>query len=137
MSARLPVLEKFIDDLRTVWAAESDNQRRMERAKPLLEHLLALQAIEWVILGRFWTNFEFLSSVIVVAVGMWATRLRCPSCPQRFWMHVPLIFDEAVAPPAGRQGASRTMVQMPGGGYRAGGMQVRILSRRYSSSRKP
>jgi predicted metal-dependent enzyme (double-stranded beta helix superfamily) len=40
-SARLPVLEKFIGDLRAIWAAESDNQRRMERAKPLLEHLLS------------------------------------------------------------------------------------------------
>jgi predicted metal-dependent enzyme (double-stranded beta helix superfamily) len=40
-SARLPVLEKFIGDLRAIWAAEPDNQRRMERAKPLLEHLLS------------------------------------------------------------------------------------------------
>ncbi len=39
-SARLPVLEKFIADLRTVWSAEADNQRRMERAKPLLEQLV-------------------------------------------------------------------------------------------------
>ena len=37
---RLPVLGKFIGDLRVVWAEESDNQRRMERAKPLLEQLL-------------------------------------------------------------------------------------------------
>ena len=36
-SARLPVLEKFIADLRTIWSAEADNQRRMERAKPLLD----------------------------------------------------------------------------------------------------
>jgi predicted metal-dependent enzyme (double-stranded beta helix superfamily) len=39
-SARLPVLDKFIADLRVVWAAEPDNQRRMQRAKPLLERLL-------------------------------------------------------------------------------------------------
>jgi 3-mercaptopropionate dioxygenase len=39
-SARLPVLERFIADLRTVWAAQSDNGRRMEQAKPLLERLL-------------------------------------------------------------------------------------------------
>jgi len=39
-SARLPVLERFIADLRTVWAAQSDNGRRMEEAKPLLERLL-------------------------------------------------------------------------------------------------
>jgi len=37
MSARLPVLEKFIDGLRAIWAAESENQCRMERAKGLLE----------------------------------------------------------------------------------------------------
>ncbi len=32
---RLPVFEKFIGDLRAVWAAEADDQRRMEKAKPL------------------------------------------------------------------------------------------------------
>jgi len=39
-SARLPILEKFIADLRTVWSGEADNQRRMEKAKPLLEQLV-------------------------------------------------------------------------------------------------
>src|SRR5262249_35059763 len=39
-SARLPILEKFIADLRTIWSAEADNQRRMEKAKPLLEQLV-------------------------------------------------------------------------------------------------
>src|SRR5215831_17191312 len=39
-SARLPILDAFIADLRTIWAAESEDQRRMERAKPLLERLL-------------------------------------------------------------------------------------------------
>src|SRR5262245_24561588 len=34
---RLPVLEQFIGELRTVWAINADNQTRMERAKPLLE----------------------------------------------------------------------------------------------------
>jgi predicted metal-dependent enzyme (double-stranded beta helix superfamily) len=38
--ARLPILEKFIGDLRAVWAAETDEQRRMEKAKPLLERLV-------------------------------------------------------------------------------------------------
>ena len=37
---RLPVFEKFIGDLRAIWAAETDDQRRMERAKPLLEQLV-------------------------------------------------------------------------------------------------
>ena len=36
----LPGFEKFIGDLRAIWAADSDNQRRMERAKPLLEQLV-------------------------------------------------------------------------------------------------
>ena len=39
-SARLPVLEKFIGDLRAIWSGEADNQRRMEKAKPLLEQLV-------------------------------------------------------------------------------------------------
>ncbi len=40
MSVRLPVFDKFIADLRGVWASEPDMQRRMERAKPLLERLV-------------------------------------------------------------------------------------------------
>ena len=40
MSARLPVLEKFIRDLRAIWAAQPDNQYRMETAKPLLEQFV-------------------------------------------------------------------------------------------------
>ena len=39
-SARLPVLEKFIGDRRAIWSGEADNQRRMEKAKPLLEQLV-------------------------------------------------------------------------------------------------
>src|ERR1044071_4124096 len=39
-SARLPVFQAFIGDLRAIWAAEADNQRRMEKAKPLLERLV-------------------------------------------------------------------------------------------------
>lgn len=37
---RLPVFETFIADLRAVWASEPDTQRRMEKAKPLLERLV-------------------------------------------------------------------------------------------------
>jgi hypothetical protein len=36
--------------------------------------------------GDFQANFDHLTAVDVFAVGMWATRLRCPSeaaCPQR------------------------------------------------------
>src|SRR5437764_11376479 len=39
-NARLPVFENFIGGLRAIWAAEGDNQRRMEKAKPLLEQLV-------------------------------------------------------------------------------------------------
>ena len=39
-NATLPVFDAFIAALRAVWAGESDNRRRMERARPLLEHLL-------------------------------------------------------------------------------------------------
>jgi predicted metal-dependent enzyme (double-stranded beta helix superfamily) len=37
---RLPVFEKFIADLRAVWASEPDMQRRMEKAKPLVEQFV-------------------------------------------------------------------------------------------------
>src|SRR5258708_39657380 len=39
-NARLPVFDRFIEDLRSIWAADSDNGRRMEKAKPLLEQLV-------------------------------------------------------------------------------------------------
>ena len=34
------VFQRFLEDVRTVWAAESDMGRRMERTKPLLERLV-------------------------------------------------------------------------------------------------
>lgn len=37
---RLPVFDTFIGDLRALWSTESDDQRRMEKAKPLLERLV-------------------------------------------------------------------------------------------------
>jgi predicted metal-dependent enzyme (double-stranded beta helix superfamily) len=40
VNARLPVFEKFINDLRAVWGAETDHRHRMERAKPLVEQLV-------------------------------------------------------------------------------------------------
>ena len=40
MAERLPVFESFIRELRAVWAAEADDRKRMERAKPLLERLV-------------------------------------------------------------------------------------------------
>jgi predicted metal-dependent enzyme (double-stranded beta helix superfamily) len=39
-NAALPVFEDFVAQLRAIWQAESDNQRRMEKAKPLLEQLV-------------------------------------------------------------------------------------------------
>ena len=37
---RLPIFDKFIADLRAIWAAESDDGARMARARPLLEGLV-------------------------------------------------------------------------------------------------
>ena len=39
-SARLPVFDSFISDLRSIWAADADNGSRMAKAKPLLERLV-------------------------------------------------------------------------------------------------
>jgi predicted metal-dependent enzyme (double-stranded beta helix superfamily) len=39
-TARLPVFDKFIADLRAIWAAEGDDARRMAKAKPFLEKLV-------------------------------------------------------------------------------------------------
>jgi predicted metal-dependent enzyme (double-stranded beta helix superfamily) len=44
--ARLPAFEKFISDLRAVWAAQPDLQRRMEAAKPLLENFVMDDSIK-------------------------------------------------------------------------------------------
>jgi predicted metal-dependent enzyme (double-stranded beta helix superfamily) len=45
-NARLPVFEKFIADLRAIWVAQPDDQRRMEAAKPLLERLVLDPALK-------------------------------------------------------------------------------------------
>src|SRR6266705_2324642 len=45
-NARLPMLETFVGELRAIWAVEPDNQRRMEKAKPLLERLVNDSALK-------------------------------------------------------------------------------------------
>lgn len=40
-SQRLPVFQKFIDQLRDLWSSESDTQRRMEGALPFLRELVS------------------------------------------------------------------------------------------------
>jgi predicted metal-dependent enzyme (double-stranded beta helix superfamily) len=50
--ARLQVFEKFIGDLRAVWSAETDDARRMENAKPLVEAFvkapdLKAHSVQW------------------------------------------------------------------------------------------
>ena len=45
-TARLPVFDKFIGDLRAIWAAEADDRRRMEQAKPVLERLVLDPALK-------------------------------------------------------------------------------------------
>jgi predicted metal-dependent enzyme (double-stranded beta helix superfamily) len=42
----LPMLDKFIADLRAIWAAESDDGARMAKAKPLLERLVMDPALK-------------------------------------------------------------------------------------------
>ena len=37
---RLPVFDRFIADLRAIWGSETEDRRRMERAKPLLQKLV-------------------------------------------------------------------------------------------------
>lgn len=39
-NSRLPVFDRFISELRDIWEAESDEGRRMQKAKPLLERLV-------------------------------------------------------------------------------------------------
>jgi 3-mercaptopropionate dioxygenase len=45
-NAQLPVFETFIADLRAIWAAQPDDERRMEAAKPLLERLVMEPALK-------------------------------------------------------------------------------------------
>ncbi|MGA8612032.1 MAG: hypothetical protein WB760_10010 [Xanthobacteraceae bacterium] len=42
----LPVFDKFIADLRVIWAEEADDGRRMAKAKPLLERLVMDPALK-------------------------------------------------------------------------------------------
>ncbi len=46
LNSRLPVFDKFIGDLRAIWAAESDDAGRMRKAKPLLERLVKDQTLK-------------------------------------------------------------------------------------------
>jgi predicted metal-dependent enzyme (double-stranded beta helix superfamily) len=43
---QLPIFEKFIADLRAIWAGNPENQTRMEKAKPLLEQLVKDQGLK-------------------------------------------------------------------------------------------
>src|SRR5438552_11756374 len=93
---------------------------------------MLLREVVWVILAHFLSRMP----AFVVAVGMWATRLRCPSCPQRgsdalaSWRRgTAWLFRD--------QASRRSCGGSPRRSYNAGSMQVRILSRRYSSLRKP
>jgi predicted metal-dependent enzyme (double-stranded beta helix superfamily) len=43
---RLPVFDSFIADLRAIWASETEDQRRMERARPLLQKLVMDNALK-------------------------------------------------------------------------------------------
>ena len=43
---RMPALQSFIDDLRAIWASDSDIGSCMEKAKPLLEKLVQNQELQ-------------------------------------------------------------------------------------------
>jgi predicted metal-dependent enzyme (double-stranded beta helix superfamily) len=45
-NARLPAFERFIADLRGLWTAESDDGRRMEKAKPLVEAFVTNSSVK-------------------------------------------------------------------------------------------
>lgn len=45
-NSRLPIFDKFISELREIWGAESDDGRRMQKAKPLLERLVKDPALK-------------------------------------------------------------------------------------------
>jgi predicted metal-dependent enzyme (double-stranded beta helix superfamily) len=45
-NSRLPAFDKFIGELRAIWAAEPDDSGRMNKAKPLLETLVMDPAIK-------------------------------------------------------------------------------------------
>jgi predicted metal-dependent enzyme (double-stranded beta helix superfamily) len=45
-TSRLPVFDEFIGALRAIWAAESDELRRMEKAKPVLERFVMNPALQ-------------------------------------------------------------------------------------------
>ena len=45
-SQRMPALQSFIDDLRAIWASDSDIGSCMEKAKPLLEKLVRNQELQ-------------------------------------------------------------------------------------------
>jgi predicted metal-dependent enzyme (double-stranded beta helix superfamily) len=45
-NSRLPIFDEFIGELRAIWAAESDDGGRMQKAKPLLEQLVKDQTLK-------------------------------------------------------------------------------------------
>jgi len=45
-NSRLPVFERFIGELRAIWAGDPDDEQRMAKAKPLLEKLVMEPALK-------------------------------------------------------------------------------------------
>ena len=56
MTRRPQALQTFIDDVRAIWAAESDNARRMQQALPKMEILLADKTMQR--LSASWPSTE-------------------------------------------------------------------------------
>lgn len=55
-ACRLPLLQTFIDDLRAIWASETDTGRRMNQARPLLEGFVLNQQLQK--LSETWPSTE-------------------------------------------------------------------------------
>src|SRR6476660_8759544 len=75
---KAPYLSRRADCDRVVTNAVGPLWCRLRRLLKMLLHFLVHRAIEWVIFNRFRS-----AAAVVVAVRMWATRLRSPSCARR------------------------------------------------------
>ena len=102
--------------------------------RSLTKKITLHRVIEWV---DFSPIFESPAAFVVVAVGMWATRLRCPSCAQRCLSYGHDLIEGGAALLIAISMTDEGPMEFLRRNYSAGSMQVRILSRRYSSLRNP
>src|SRR5205809_6905136 len=77
--ARLSLFPKWVAYI--IGTSAARREVNTHSAPNATNSFLLHRVIEWV---DFSPIFGSPVAVVVIAVGMWATRLRCPSCPQRF-----------------------------------------------------